>query len=203
MRAFVAVEITEPSILKKIKNLQSKMGEALKGAKPTDAGILHFTLQFLGEVPDSKIQSVIDAVSSTRFSRFDVEIAGLGAFPNGRSPRAIWVGARDVASTEGTGNGSGGGGKSDGNGSSRALSDLAQKVSDSLAPVGYLRDKRFVAHSTIFRIKKKGIGITDELKRHSDMVFGVQSITRFKLKKSVLTPTGPIYTDLMENVAVQ
>lgn len=179
MRAFVAVEIAEPVVLQEIRTLQSEIGR--DGARPIDADTLHFTLQFLGEIPDDP-QPIVDAVSTVRFESFDLEICGLGAFPNARSPRIIWIGAKDVRTSR--------------DGGGKGLSGLAHKVSDALGPLNYTRDKRFVAHSTIFRIKRREISFADELNSHAETSFGVQRVSQFKLKKSQLTPKGPIYTDL-------
>ena len=217
MRAFVAVEIVEESILGRIRDLQSEMargwaadGGAGGGGRPVDADILHFTLQFLGEIPEQP-QPVIDAVSAVRFAGFDLEIRGVGAFPNSRSPRIVWVGAGEPAGEDDGGRGADGAtaaAPDDG------LAGLAQSVSDALAPLGYLRDKPFVAHSTIFRIKRRGGGgrgrggeadnkggrrdLTVELDGLRGTVFGVQRVSSFKLKRSRLTPKGPVYTDLAE-----
>ena len=53
-------------------------------------------------------------------------------------------------------------------------------------------------HARIFRIKKKIGDITKEMKMYENNNFGIQDVFSFKLKKSELTPRGPIYTDLME-----
>jgi 2'-5' RNA ligase len=55
----------------------------------------------------------------------------------------------------------------------------------------------------VFRIKKKVVDITKELENNKNMNFGIQKITSIKLKKSELTPNGPIYSDLMEIVAIK
>lgn len=183
MRAFVAVEITEPAILQNIRVLQSEIWK--EGARPVDADKLHFTLQFLGEIPDDP-QPVIDAVSSVRFAGFDLEIGELGAFPNGRSPRIIWVGARDAGVVQGR--------DADGG----RLTELARQVAEALRPLNYAPDKRFVAHSTVFRVKRGNVSFTGEIEDRAGTVFGIQRVSRFKLKESRLTPRGPIYTDLAE-----
>jgi 2'-5' RNA ligase len=56
---------------------------------------------------------------------------------------------------------------------------LSKKVEKVLEPLGFFSDKPFKPHITVFRIKKK---IGDNI----------------KLKKSVLTANGPIYSDLVE-----
>ena len=72
-----------------------------------------------------------------------------------------------------------------------------------LEPLGFFSDKPFKPHITIFRIKKKIGDITKELDRQKLIDFGIQEVTNIKLKKSELTPSGPIYSDLEEIKAVR
>ncbi len=78
------------------------------------------------------------------------------------------------------------------------LIQLAKKIQKSLEPLGFFLDKAFKPHITVFRIKKKVENITKELEGYKTMDFGIQQITSIKLKKSELTPNGPIYSDLEE-----
>ncbi len=81
--------------------------------------------------------------------------------------------------------------------------DLAQKIENLLKPLGFFSDKPFKPHITVFRIKKKVGDITKELENGKTMDFGIQKITSIKLKKSELTPNGPIYSDLEEITAIK
>ena len=51
MRVFIAVEISNPEILKNIQTFQNTLKI---NAKPTSIDQIHFTLQFLGEIDDEK-----------------------------------------------------------------------------------------------------------------------------------------------------
>ena len=212
MRAFVAVEITEPGITGAIENLQSELLRAEPGgARPVGAGLLHITLQFLGEVPEGAESRVIGALGSIKFDAFDVRIGGVGAFPNARSPRVVWVGASPSPPITATAAAQGGGrpsgtvaGRGDNGGQAPAagaapscpkLQDLAQRVSGVLGPLGYKPDKPFRPHCTIFRIKRR-VDIAKELREMAGRSFGVQRVKNFKLKRSLLTPQGPVYSDL-------
>ena len=66
-----------------------------------------------------------------------------------------------------------------------------------LSQFGFQPDKKFKPHVTIFRVKKKIENVSNELQKFSTYSFGRQVISEVKLKKSELTPNGPIYTDLM------
>ena len=78
------------------------------------------------------------------------------------------------------------------------LVELSQKVNKVLEPLGLISDKAFKPHITVFRIKKKVGDMTKELESQDTVDFGIQKISSIKLKKSELTPNGPIYSNLME-----
>jgi len=44
--------------------------------------------------------------------------------------------------------------------------------------------------------------MTKEMKSQGEIDFGIQKITNIKLKKSELTPNGPVYSDLEEISAI-
>jgi len=60
-----------------------------------------------------------------------------------------------------------------------------------------ISDKKFKPHVTIFRVKNKIEDMSDKLEKFSAYYFGKQTVSEIKLKKSELTPNGPIYTDLL------
>ncbi|MBA4436844.1 MAG: RNA 2',3'-cyclic phosphodiesterase [Nitrosopumilaceae archaeon] len=180
MRTFVAIEISENDVKKSIKDFQNKLQI---NAKPINSDQLHFTLQFLGEITEEQIQKVIESLQTIEFSEFTINLKGVGAFPKPKFPRVIWVGTDEE------------GGKN--------LIELAKKVENVLKPLGLVSDKPFKPHITIFRIKKKIGDITEDLNKQRVTDFGMQKIFSIKLKKSELTPEGPIYSDLEEVLAVK
>ena len=173
MRTFVAIDISDKKI---IQNISMTQNEFNIKAKPVEALNLHFTLQFLGEVSDTEVRKIIDVLSSIEFSKFKINFYGIGAFPKAKFPRIIWIGT-----------------DKDGG---ELLSNLASKVNDALFSLGYKIDKPFKPHITIFRIKNKVGDITKELDKFRTRGFGSIEVNEIKLKKSDLTPTGPVYTDL-------
>jgi len=180
MRTFVAIEISNGNIINSIKKFQTEINI---NAKPVEPKNCHFTLQFLGEVSEEISQKIIKALHKIEFSSFSVNLKGVGAFPKPKFPRVIWIGT-------------------DENGGNMLIS-LSKKVEKVLEPLGFFSDKPFKPHITIFRIKKKVGDITKELDRQKTIDFGMQEVTSIKLKKSELTPSGPIYSDLEEIKAVR
>lgn len=175
MRVFVAIEITSDKIINSISKFQSEINI---NAKPVELHNLHFTLQFLGEISQDNVEKIIIALNSVKFSKFVIEFKSVGAFPKLKFPRVIWIGT-------------------DENGK-KLLIDLAKKVENVLLPLGFTVDKPFKPHITVFRIKNKIGDIEKELNKFKLVDFGTQEITVFKLKQSVLSSKGPIYSDLME-----
>ncbi len=173
MRAFVAAEISDSDVISSIADLQSKI--KIK-AKPVLSQNLHFTLQFLGEISEDEVEKIRHALKSIKFSPFKIKFKGLGAFPNMRSPRVVWIGTDDEGA--------------------EVLNGLANEVENFLTPIGFTNDKPFKSHLTIFRIKNKVGNISKELEKFESCDFGSQEISEIKLKQSILTPQGPLYSDI-------
>ena len=172
MRTFVAVEINDEKVLDKIAKTQSDF--KIK-ATHVNKQNMHFTLLFLGEISDEAVESVKKEISKISFQPIQVRFTHVGAFPNPRFPRVVWIGVDDEAA--------------------KKLVELAVQVEKKLAPLGFRSDKPFRPHLTIFRIKNE-IDLTHIIDKFKDADFGTSMITELKFKQSVLTPSGPIYSDL-------
>ena len=175
MRTFVAIELSNEVIIESIKNQQTELD--LK-AKPVAVKNLHFTLQFLGEVSEEIMEKVSSALKKIEFASFELTLKGIGAFPNPKNPRVIWVGTDKIGGD--------------------CLVELSKKVGIALESFGLKPDKPFKPHITIFRIKRREEDIRRKLEESKDVEFGIQKVSSIKLRKSQLTPDGPIYSDLVE-----
>ena len=175
MRVFVAIDINSPEVLRKIKEFQSSLK---LNAKSVAIENLHFTLQFLGEISEIELEKIKNSLQKIRFSEFFLELEGIGVFPNQKNPRIVWIGT----DSEGGNN----------------LKEIAKKVNDSLKQEGHFPDKSFKPHLTVFRVKNKISDMNQILENYEKTKFGNQEISSIKLKKSVLTSNGPIYSDIME-----
>ena len=175
MRIFVAIELTDKVVINSITKFQDEIGI---NAKPVKSDNFHFTLQFLGEVSEKITREIIQILHTVKFSSFDVSLKGVGTFPKNKPPRVIWIGT-------------------DKNGGD-ILIQLSKKIGKVLESLGFFSDKSFKPHITVFRIKKKIEGMSNDLENLMDRDFGMQKICSIKLKKSELTSNGPIYSDLAE-----
>ena len=175
MRVFVAIEISKGEVLKKIQTFQK---DVQINAKPIKIDQIHFTLEFLGEIDQVKCDQVKDIMKKISFSSFDISLKGVGGFPNLKNPRVIWVGIEK-------------------NGAEK-LTGIANEIGIKLTGLGFEKNKKFEPHLTIFRIKKKINDISVIMKKYETVEFGVQTISKIKVKRSVLSPKGPEYSDLLE-----
>ena len=66
-----------------------------------------------------------------------------------------------------------------------------------LTPLGFEKDKKFKPHLTVLRVKHKVGDISLQMKEYEAIEFGTQVISKIKLKRSVLSPKGPEYSDLL------
>ena len=175
MRVFIAIEISNKKILEKIQTFQKNLKI---NAKPTRVDQIHFTLQFLGEIDDVKCQKIKDLLNKISFSQFDVSLKNVGGFPNLKNPRVIWIGIEKDGAEK--------------------LTDLANEIGTKLTTIGFEKDKKFKPHLTVFRVKKKIENVSSIMRDFEAMEFGTEIISQIKLKKSVLSPKGPEYSDLLE-----
>ena len=176
VRCFVAVFL-HPSLHPEVTALQKKLsysGADIKWVKPDN---LHFTLQFLGDVEDVRIPAITDALREcvADFSGFELELNGIGAFPNLLNPRVLWVGV--------------------GAGREKLIS-LMSTVREAMKMQGFAGDsKGFSPHLTIGRVRsgrnlkalsgKLSPGLTVE---------GRMEVTEIQFTASELTNRGPIYS---------
>jgi 2'-5' RNA ligase len=104
-------------------------------------------------------------------------VRGVGYFPGGSRVNIVWLGVEDADS---------------------ALTELQREVISRLSGLGFRPDKEFRPHVTILRVKsvRNKTGALEALKRLAGHHVGEVIVSTLKLKKSVLTPQGPIYEDL-------
>ncbi len=183
IRAFIAIVLPD-----EVKNELSEILYKLKpGREKTVKWVhpngIHLTLKFLGNTPEEKIVDITQAIAKASSSThpFNLELKGLGAFPNLKSPRVAWVGIKgDIPS----------------------VTNLQRQVDQSLIPLGFTRENRqFSPHLTLGRVRDKAsksecyeLGRTIEtLKIPRSPSFLVD---RISIIQSTLTRSGAIYNQL-------
>lgn len=176
MRAFVAVDLPA-EMHDKIADVQSKFNTFK--FKFVDPSIVHITLKFLGDVPEERISQVSQALDSVSCAPFRVNVKGVGVFPKPKFAKVIWLGF-------------------DGD-----FEQLYNSVEQSLSPFEFEESlHKFSAHATLARVKylpkKKKKEFLETVEELRDVDIGSMDINALKLKKSILTPQGPLYETLHE-----
>ena len=178
VRAFLAIDLED--------DLKPKINKIIKEFKKTDINIkyvdlvnLHFTLKFFGDIDTEGIDLLTSKITETLadFKPFEIKILGCGAFPNKNHIKVIWVGIDE----------------------NQILEDLHDKLDGEFVKLGFEKDKKFSSHLTIGRMKSaKGKNqVKDTIESFEDVEIGSMNVDRIVLKKSTLTPKGPVYEDLI------
>jgi len=187
MRTFVAVDLHNTEKIVDIQNMiVKKHGININDIRPIHKDNLHLTLKFLGDVADDQVREIITTLQNLRFESFEAKFTEIGCFPNSTDPRIVWLKLDDQCTKQ--------------------IDELYHIVIKLLNTIKDLKieapdstgDKKFefTPHLTIFRVKhrqrfKKPLNFT-----HDNISYNTE-IDRIKLKKSILTSGGPIYSDLI------
>jgi len=178
LRCFIAIDVEKTDKIEKFWKEISGAGADLKMVEMEN---LHITLKFLGSTDEKKIDEIESVMrkSTKGIQPFVVRLKGVGFFPNERKMRVIWIGIEDEGK----------------------LAKVAKDMEEGLVKIGFSREeKEFSPHLTIARVKSQKrkeelLRIIDKYRRFE---FGEIEVSNIRLKKSELTPKGPIYTTLRE-----
>jgi 2'-5' RNA ligase len=175
LRTFVAVTIT-PTL--ELERLYARLARLVEPARPVPLANLHVTLKFLGETDLSKVAPVASAVAEAAISHSACEarLAGLGAFPDARRPRTVWVGLDGAT----------------------VLANVAADLEGRLEALGFAREGRaFHPHVTLLRVKSRPPqGLLTLIAQNNATDFGSTPIQAVEFFQSELTPRGSQYNVL-------
>jgi 2'-5' RNA ligase len=179
MRLFTAVPLNfnvQDALSKVLANIQTPKG-AVKWVEPSQA---HLTLRFLDEQEENRlpaiVQSLRDAVKDV--ASFEVRLGGIGAFPNLKRPRVLFVPVIEGA---------------------EKMALLNGHITEALGPLGIpAGEKEFHAHVTLGRVKtfKDAGEVVQAAQTACPELLGKIIADHFSLFRSELTPKGPVYTEL-------
>ncbi len=173
MRLFVAITLPE-----EIREALAALEDGLPGVRWIPEDNLHLTLRFIGEVDHGVAHDIDDALVALRMPAFELKLAGVGKFGQGRKLRALWAGVE--ANPE--------------------LVRLRDKVERAMVGVGLAPEPRkFAPHISLARFKNNGAGMPpDKLERyladHALFKAGPFPVEAFTLYSSFLSSSGAIYT---------
>lgn len=178
IRAFIAFEIGE-NVKDEIMKIEEEIKKNEIDIKLVERENLHITLKFLGNIEKRLLEKIFNILDNIKERKFEISVEDIGAFPNEKNIRVLWVGVK-----EGREN----------------IIRIQKELDNKLLPLGFKKEEDFVPHITIgriksFRNKEKLMKIFEEYRGY---FFGKCIIDKIVLKKSILTPHGPIYHNLKE-----
>lgn len=180
IRAFIAIEL--PSAIQEklgevINRLKSQNSSAVRWVTPHN---IHITLKFLGDVSINNLQVLTQILASevSRFHPFEIRIGRLGAFPNLRQPRVVWVGVQAPP----------------------ILENIQRGIEAETRRLGYVAEERpFSPHLTVGRMSHNAT--QDDVRQIAVILsntrveeLGTVQVEAVRLFKSDLQPGGAVYT---------
>ena len=183
IRAFIAIDLP-PSIQETIETQTSRLRQMLGDdiIRWVSARNMHLTLKFLGNTPASHLDFLkrMLAQAADSHPQFDLQIGGLGSFPNLKRPRVLWVGVHAPAS----------------------FTYLQKAIEEGANRLGYEKEERpFSPHLTVGRVRqgldlKKLQKISNSLSTIQLGKIGTARVDSVHLYQSDLNSEGSIYTKL-------
>jgi 2'-5' RNA ligase len=182
VRLFVGLEIPAAvgdnlaALIKEFRELSSQTADKWpRWVRPEN---LHVTLKFIGEVAETKLDSIRAVLSTVQTdAQLELRLHGLGFFPNENRPTVLWTGL----------------------GAPTNLQTLAGDIDGALATQGIAKEMRaFVPHLTLARLDPPGLHekLRVAIQKNSARDFGSFQAHEFRLIESRLKPSGAEYTTL-------
>jgi 2'-5' RNA ligase len=179
-RTFIAVEASDA--------VRDSTSELIEHLAQCDAKVrwvarenMHVTMKFLGDQPDKRLGDICSAAqrAARQVEPFHAQFHGVGAFPDVKRPRTLWIGV------------------SDGRDEFRRLFNA---IDEELGQVGIRKERRgFQPHLTFGRVRQGGPNqreLAGLLEEHTEFDAGGIVVTQAIVFASRLDRDGPTYTIL-------
>jgi 2'-5' RNA ligase len=189
MRAFIAIDLPEnirAALSQKQTDFRAALGPTNPDKPNRDSDIrwtrpagIHLTLKFLGEITDTQLMQVTEALSGIQpFAGFPVDVKGFGFFPSAARPRILWAGVEAPPD----------------------LRRLAEEIEDAMEQLKFAREHRdFNPHLTLARIKvpRPRPALRALVEQKAEVVMGRFAASEFFLFESKLSPHGAEYRKVL------
>jgi 2'-5' RNA ligase len=181
IRSFLAIELPNP-IFKKIEEVQGDLKSTHADVRWVNPEKIHLTLKFFGNIEESRIDPIFKSIEEPirNTQPFSLRVRGVGAFPNLKNPRVIWMGLTD---------------------GEEVLTSFQRQIDTQLERIGFQpEDRHFHPHLTLGRMRSSRgkQELVGRMEKHKEEEFGEIQVERVVLFKSDLRPTGPVYTPLKD-----
>ena len=180
IRSFFAFDIEDEGVIRRLAEAQGMLANTAADLKLVKPQNIHLTVRFLGNISLSMVDAVYEEMKQVSFAPFEIDLRGLGVFPRLSHPRVVWAGIKKGADE---------------------LVNVFEQLEPRLRGLGFKPDtKGFSPHLTIARVRsgRNKVQLVKLVRELEDYDFGTIKAECLRLKKSVLTPRGPIYTTLRE-----
>jgi 2'-5' RNA ligase len=180
IRSFLAFDMENEAVRNKLASVQRMLAQTGADLKLVEPQNIHVTVRFLGDISQSMVEKIHAEMQKTQFTPFKVQIKSLGAFPDLRYPRVVWAGITEGADQ---------------------LKTVFNQLEPRLRSLGFAPDnKGFSPHLTIARVRsgRNKAQLADFVAENANYDFGSINAECLRLKRSDLTPRGPIYSTLKE-----
>lgn len=171
MRLFIAIPIPD-AVKKKLIDLQQPIDGVRWQAKEQ----MHLTLKFVGDVDAQLAKSLQNKLDEIEHPSFAIDLKQMGYFPEGGSPRVLWIGLREHSS----------------------LMELHQKVEQKSQEVGIApEDRPYKPHITLGRtegVSKRTVNAY--VNQHKKFTVRDIKMDQFVLYESKLHPDGAKHSRL-------
>jgi RNA 2',3'-cyclic 3'-phosphodiesterase len=174
VRAFICIELPD-DVRRSLGALKSELD--VGNARFVSDANMHITLLFLGDINQPKLEQVKDVLDRFNHPKFLASIKGIGAFDSG-DHGVIFARMDDGA---------------------KELAGIHRSLHDGIKRLDIGMDKReYTAHVTIARSSGHSGSekLTGFVSRNAAREFGSFLCGSIKLKRSQLTPSGPVHTDI-------
>jgi 2'-5' RNA ligase len=180
IRSFLAFDIESEMVQKRLAAVQKLVVQTGADLKLVEPQNIHITIRFLGDITPNMVEKIFEEMQKLQFTPFNVQINGLGVFPDLRYPRVIWAGITEGADQ---------------------LKTVFNQLEPRLRNLGFAPDpKGFSPHLTIARVKsgKNKAQLAEFITKNASYDFGTIKAECLRLERSDLTPRGPVYSTLKE-----
>lgn len=177
IRSFLAIEL-DNDLVPGILDVQKEFKKTNANVKYVPEENMHFTLKFFGNIDEEMVDDIALAVEKVikNYSSFDLNIKNCGCFPNKKVIKVLWLGLEEGS----------------------PIKNLQKDLDKEFKKLGFKKEKNFISHLTIGRVKspKNKKEIRETIEKLENIEIGQMSVSKICLKKSTLTPQGPIYENI-------